>query len=274
MKQMKNDLIVTGIQRGGTTLTTALLDSLTNCVCLSEPNWQLDWVNQSNDSNEIVDFLIKDFNKVRTEISNNKPIIDRRKNDGSAITNYYERNEEGDPKRIEKIKRTIFKVENNEFLLGMKHPALYTSILPELIEKKHFSIIAIIRHPIPTILSWNSLNLYISRAHVPHGAPFWAELRSIIKSKDKLIDKHVKVYDLVCQRYLALREELHLLKYEDIIQDPSILEKITNRRYEKRLEINNQNKNSAYDYSLVEELKESLQRYAPNALKLYSLDKF
>ena len=41
---MARDLIISGIPRGGTTLTTALIDSLPNAVCLNEPQWHSDWI--------------------------------------------------------------------------------------------------------------------------------------------------------------------------------------------------------------------------------------
>jgi hypothetical protein len=273
VSQLKNDLIVTGIPRGGTTLTAALIDNLSNCVCLSEPGWQSKWFLEGKKAGTLVKLITADFQDVRKKILNKEPIKDKRKADGTPLTNYFQAPKNGVRQKDKKGgKRSIvFPVENENFTLGMKHNAHYTSILPELIQSDNFSIIAIIRHPVPTILSWLSLDIPISRGQLPAGEEVWSELRNITMSKDKLLMKQIRIYDLFCQRYLDYSSHIHLIKYEDIVNDSTIINKITGKTYEKELNMQNQNQSKHYEYKMEEKIREMITMHAPHALKLYSL---
>lgn len=273
MSQLKKDLIVTGIPRGGTTLTAALIDSLSNCVCLSEPGWQTKWFIEEKNANHLVKQVTGDFKEIRKKILKKEPIKDKRKADGSPLTNYFNVPKNGVRKKDEKFSKRsiILPVENKNFTLGMKHNAHYTSILPELIQSENFSIIAIIRHPVPTILSWLSLDIPISQGQLPAGESVWSELRDITKSKDDSLTKQVRIYDLFCQRYLEYSDHIHLIKYEDIVNNPSILTKLTGKTYERKLDLLNQNQNKIYDFKIEEKILKAVTMHAPHALKLYSL---
>jgi len=274
LTQLNRNLIVTGIPRGGTTLTGALIDNLSDCICLSEPDWQAKWFFENRNADGLAKLIKKDFQLVRKKILHSKPIIDKRNSDGSPVTNYFSSKRKGG-KKINKmcLKRSIiFPIGNKDFTLGMKHNAHYTSILPQLVKMKYFSIIAVMRHPVPTILSWMSLNLPISRGKLPAGEGVWPELKLITESKEELLNRQVRIYDLFCQRYLEFSKDIHLFKYEDIVEDPSLFEKLTGKTYEKKLEINNQNRSKIYDFRNEEKILEAITRYAPHALKLYPLE--
>lgn len=273
MSQLKKDLIVTGIPRGGTTLTAALIDNLSDSICLSEPHWQAKWFFEEKNADKLVQLVKKDYKKVRSKILHKEPIIDKRNSDGTPVTNYFGTKRKGSNKKnkIRQKRSIIFPNQSENFMLGMKHNAHYTCILPELIQSDHFSVIAVMRHPVPTILSWLSLDLPISKGQLPAAEKVWAELREITESKDNLLKKQVRIYDLFCQRYLDLQDKIHLLKYEDIVENPSILEELSGKNFERTLNVNNQNRSKMYDYQMEEKILEEISLYAPNALKLYPL---
>ncbi len=275
MKKLnKGNLIVTGIPRSGTTLTTSLLDGLTNSVCLSEPSWQAGLFKQTDNVNELVKRLENDFNNIRRKILSNEPIQDRRNEEGVPVTNYIKYSKDGKTTKNKHAKHFILKVKNKDFLLGMKHNAHYTSILPQLAKSNFFSVLAIVRHPVTTILSWQKVNFPISRGRLPGAERFWPEIKSISNSNDPLIVKQVKIYELFCERYLSLNDKLYLLKYENLVESPSILEQLTEKNYERDIAVKPRMNNSHYNAEMAETIMESLERYAPNALKLYSLKNF
>ncbi|MFC7394398.1 hypothetical protein [Scopulibacillus cellulosilyticus] len=270
----KNNLIVTGIPRSGTTLTTALIDSLSNSVCLSEPAWQARLFKKTKNINELIKQIEKDFVKIRKRIVNHKPIEDRRHKDGTSLTNYIKYDEDGKAKKNKNANQFILQVVNKDFLLGMKHNAHYSSILPNLVENNFFSVLAIVRHPIPTILSWQNVNFPISKGKLPGSERFWPEIKKISNSNDPLLLKQVRFYDLFCERYLSLADHMTLLKYETILESPKILEKLTNKSYETEIDISNRNKSKHYHLEMANDIRAYLERYAPHALELYSLDDF
>lgn len=273
-KLAENNLIVTGIPRSGTTLTTSLLDSLSNSVCLSEPAWQASLFKRTNDESELVKRMENDFIKVRKKILNNEPVLDRRNDEGIPLTNYIKYAKDGKTTKNKQARAYNFKVKDKNFLLGMKHNAHYTSILPQLAECSFFSILTVVRHPVPTILSWQKVNFPISRGRLPGAERFWPEIKGISCSKDPLIVKQTKIYDLFIERYLALKDKVYLLKYEVLVRTPSILETMTNKNFESEIGIKDGINNSHYNLKMADSIRESLIRYAPNALKLYSLDDF
>lgn len=274
MTEFKKDVILTGIPRGGTTLSAALFDNLENAVCLSEPNWQSNWFNRIKDANMVTEYVVNDYQRVRSLIMENKPIKDRRNKNGSPITNYFSDKRNGRRVRLLKQGEFTFQVENENFLLGMKHNEHYTSILPQLIATDAFSIIAIVRHPIPTILSWKSLNLGVSNGRLPFAEPFWKELQEITRTRDKSILTLVKIYDLFCERYLSFSNDIHLLKYEEIINNPNVFEELTGLSFKNNVELSNRNQSKNYNFALADQIKNAISNHAPNALKLYQLDEF
>jgi len=272
LTKFNKDVIVTGIPRGGTTLATALMDNLNNAICLSEPPRQTRWFKKTKDINEVTNNVICDYRKIRRKVMNKKPVKDFRNEDGTPITNYFNDDRNGTRKNVRQLREFIFQVEDENFLLGMKHNAHYTSILPQLIDTNIFSIIAIVRHPVPTILSWKSLNLPISKGRLPHGEIYWKELRDITRSKDNSLLTLVRIYDLFCQRYLTLSNHINLLKYEDIIKKPFLLEKLTGLSYKEKIELSNHNQSKHYNFNLADEIREKITLHSPHALKLYSMN--
>ncbi|WP_409305792.1 class I SAM-dependent methyltransferase [Peribacillus sp. SCS-155] len=269
-----NNLIVTGIPRSGTTLTTALIDSLENTICLSEPPWQGQIFKKTENISKLVKRLKKDFIKTRENIINKKPIEDRRSESGNAVTNYIQYTDDGKAVKNKHSNKFILEAKDHDFLLGMKQNAQYSSILPALAEDDFFSIIAVVRHPIPTILSWQKVNFPISKGRLPGAELFWPEIKSISKSEEPLLIKQVRIFDLFCERYLSLGDRICLIKYEQLLDSPAILEMITKKQYNAIIDLTNQNKNRHYDFQMVNQLKDHLKLYAPNALKLYSLDDY
>ncbi|MDQ0339007.1 hypothetical protein J2S00_001793 [Caldalkalibacillus uzonensis] len=276
MDSFKQNVIVTGIPRGGTTLTAALIDSLTNSICLNEPKWQEKWLRETIKHDQLVERLINDFAMIRKKIINGEPVLDHRKKDGSPPTNYYSNAHQNKSKKRKKDKSikqqpTVFNIDSKDFLLGIKHCTLYTGLLPQLIKSNEFSMIAITRHPVQTLLSWHSVGRY--RRNKPQAvAAHWPELNKIIATKDDQLIKNAKIYDLFCQMYLNNRHHIRIIKYEDIIKGPSIFEKLFQRKFEEKVKINTKKRSPHYDYSLVDNIKESLYQHAPHTLELYSLD--
>ena len=272
MTDFKKDVILTGIPRGGTTLSAALLDNLKNAVCLSEPRWQSPWFTNFKDVNKVTEFVMNDYKNIRQKIMDNKPIKDIRNKDGTPLTNYYSEGRKGRRFNVRKLGAFTFEIENENFLLAMKHNEHYTGILPQLFETGVFSIIAIVRHPVPTILSWKSLNIYVSNGRMPYAEPFWKELRDITLSKDNSLLTLVKIYDLFCERYLSFRNEIHLLKYEEIIKNPQVFEELTGLTYKNKVKLSSRNQSKNYNFAIADEIKNLITIHAPNALKLYQMD--
>lgn len=214
------DLIVTGIPRGGTTLAAALIDSLPDTVCLNEPLWHN--AKAAADAKGFAGFIARDFTALRARLLKGESVSDRRGKGGEATTNYF-RVEGGRMQHSFDIVPFSRAGLTPDFTLAIKHNGPYLAVLPELIALERFSITAIIRHPVPVIHSWRSLQLPISEGKMPNAAPYWPELAAAIAAPMDLLAKQVRLYDLMCARLWECREHLRLIPYEALIQTPGLL---------------------------------------------------
>lgn len=215
------DVIVTGIPRSGTTLTAALIDRLPNTVCLNEPGWQV--ARAAHDGPGFARFIRDDFVTLRARLLKGDPVPDRRSPEGTAVTNYYATGTNG--KMQEKFQIVPFTRAGltSDFTLAIKHNGPYLAVLDELVKLADFRILAVVRHPVEVIYSWRSLDIPISRGELPNAVPFWKELADIVKAPMDLLEKQVRIYDLMWQRIHSYRDKVQILPYASIVQNPAIV---------------------------------------------------
>jgi hypothetical protein len=220
---MKRDLIVTGIPRAGTTLTAALIDGLDDTVCLSEPSWQDAWPREFASADIYVQRLVDDFARVRAELLAGNPVVDRRGGDGSPVSDYFER-----PYQLIDFKRADL---SDDFLLGMKHNAHYSCVLKQLVAQPAFNVIAIVRHPLDVIRSWQSVDIPIRQGRLPAAERFWPEIADIAQRTDDILLRQVLIYERFCERFLERRDVLTLLRYEDIVRDTGVVSRALGKAF-------------------------------------------
>jgi hypothetical protein len=218
---------------------------------------------------------------VRATLFRGDFVPDRRAGDGSPITNYVERLPSGAATRAYQVIPRQRRNLQPGFLLAMKHNAPYTAALPHFLAQTDLDVLAIIRHPVPTILSWRSLaglgpgELPISRGRLPSAERLWPELHRRGRSADDLLSRQVQIYELICRRFLQHRDKICLLRYEEIVLDPELVERSLGRKAVQPLDVQDQNRSSAYDFSAVDEIQTCLRRYWSAARLLYpDLDAF
>lgn len=226
------DVLVTGLPRSGLTLAAALIDSLPNSVCLNSPQIHGAQARKLKEAIPFTKWLAGDFVWQRSRLSTQDPINDYRAEDGSHILDGLKdsnqlRNEDGSPKLSSLVRSSL----EGDFLLAMKHDALYTCLLPTIVQLEHFNIIAIVRHPYDVITSWQSFpDELIGQGKIPFARGYWPEAALIDPDKEiDLLDRMVQIYDLFLQRYHQHRAQIKVIKYEDMIDDPSIISKAVGR---------------------------------------------
>jgi hypothetical protein len=224
-ERISRNVIVTGIPRSGTTLTAALIDGLPNAVCLNEPQWQVG--RRFSDPVDYAKWLAGDFIQLRQKLLSGEPVQDRRSLEGAApVTNYFSRQPgSGEVKNNFRLADFSRPGLSSDFTLAVKHNGPYLAILKAIIDLRWFNIIAVVRHPVEVIASWRSLDLPISRGEMPGAAPYWPRLHELTAQPMDLLEKQVKIYDLMCRRIYNLREYMHILPYEELLAQPTLLSK-------------------------------------------------
>jgi hypothetical protein len=175
-RSFDRNVLLTGIPRSGTTLLTALLDCPPDSVAIGEPQGLGALQKQyANDHPGFIKKLNEYFADVREKISNKKPFKDRKAVNGKPLTNYVEGSGGQRTKSYVIADRQVEYVEE-DFYLVFKAPVIFTAVLPAILANKSYKVIAVIRNPISTILSWNSVDFPISKGRLPAGEEYWPEL--------------------------------------------------------------------------------------------------
>lgn len=256
--QSSNDLIITGIPRSGTTLLSTLVNNLEDTVCLNEPTEFFERA-QTLTKQEYLHFVKNSFIDLRKKLSTGEKVLSKLE----GKTNFFNKDRS-------KVKVTFSKVSKNlseNFLLGIKHNAPFISVLPEL--ANDFKVLGILRHPIPTILSWLSVDFPISKGNLP-AAALWTELKEVCESNLDVIQKQVTIYDMFCERFWNLKEHpnVTLMRYEDLLEDDSLVNKLLAKQSVRITSIDRE-VNNYYPWDKSDIIKEYLKKYAPNSKRFY-----
>ncbi|MDX2073274.1 MAG: hypothetical protein SFX19_02785 [Alphaproteobacteria bacterium] len=240
---MRN-ILLTGLPRAGTTLAASLLDAAPDSVCLNEPEWQRPHPSLSAEA--FARAVKEDFDDVRKKLLAGIAVPDRRAADGSALTNYYDSGTKNNFVMHDLLRPGL----TEDFTLAMKHNGPYLAALPELVALGCFEIRAILRHPLPVLRSWRRLDLPISRGELPNATAYWPEMKALTSAKMELLEKQVRMLELMVARILEHQSQITVVRYEDqVTGDRSQLSE----------------KETAED----KEIMEMLKRYAPRAMRYY-----
>ena len=215
---MSRDVIITGLPRSGTTLATALVDGLDNTLALSEPEGLVHQCHKKGSNAKAAMQVADYFSEMRGKIANGEPILDRRSAEGRLATNYLSSGEQSTHSRS--VRPYLPDDLTTDFVLACKHNALFTALLPELVELKRFKIFAIVRSPLRLLDSWQAVPFPIREGRLPAGEPFWTELAKVrTKSAEVAIDQ-AKIIELFFSRFISLRNSISIIRYEDMVGDP------------------------------------------------------
>ncbi len=225
------NVLVTGVPRGGTTLVGALLDSLPDTICLSEPPWQwhkatggkLD-IGPDPTGDEFAKWLVGDCVDLRRRLLQGEEVMDRRGADNRPSTNYHaadagSRSVLASGLALRPLKAGRLSVH---FTLAIKHNGPYLTALGPLVRLGHFRIIGVVRHPVDVIHSWRSLKLPVSRGKMHDAARCWPEMAAVTESGE-IMKRQVLIYDLICERLHRFRGQVQVLRYEDVCREPGLV---------------------------------------------------
>lgn len=210
---MRN-VLITGMPRSGTTLTCSLLNKLPDIVALHEPMNVFEFVGRS--SNEVVKMIEEFCAESRKSLHENKFAISKhvagKVQDNSATA-------DRTGKRVRQIEHgriEVTKPLSPEFTLAIKHPAAFSALLAPL--SKHFECFAIIRNPLATLGSWNSLDWFpLKDGHLPVGEKLDVDLAEALAAESDVIDRQIQILEWFYDRFGKFLNERAMIKYEKLI---------------------------------------------------------
>lgn len=212
------DIILTGIPRSGTTLTCNLLNKLPDVVALNEP-MNMGALVKAGEQGQVLEEVERFFASQRASLQCNGIAVTRLVA-GKITLNMFNNSTDETTNLRKSNKATvgemcIKKPLSSNFLLALKHPNAFSSLLPLLVQR--WTCYAIVRNPLAILLSWNSIPANVRKGHAPMAEAFDPELKAKLSSEpDEVLRQLLLIEWFFAQYYFHLPKN-HILRYEDII---------------------------------------------------------
>jgi hypothetical protein len=213
---MRN-VLITGTPRSGTTLLCSLLNKLPDTVALHEPMNVWDFP-KCPDASAVAD-VIEAF-CVETRKSLHERGVAMSKHVAGRVPDNVASDEiDQSGSRIRHTEHGPVKIDkplSPKFALAIKHPVAFTALLGTLSQR--FEVFAIIRNPLSTLASWNSLEwLNVRSGHVPIGEKLDHELRQHLAGEPDRIERQLYILEWFYQKFEKLLPANALVKYEELV---------------------------------------------------------
>src|SRR5262249_46411824 len=211
---MRN-VLITGTPRSGTTLTCSLLNKLPDIVALHEPMNVFEFVGRSGDEVGLMidEFCVESRKSLHDVGWAASKHVGGKVRDNSAVTDRAGKR----VRQTEHGRLEIDKPLSKEFTLAIKHPAAFTALLEPL--SKRFECIAIIRNPLATLGSWNSLDWFpLKEGHLPVGEKLDVDLARDVASLPDVIDRQIRLLEWFYDRFRRILKDTAVIKYEALIE--------------------------------------------------------
>ena len=208
--------LITGLPRSGTTLACACLNTLPNCVALTEPMS----VPLHGDPDRAIAEIAAFASTTRARILREglAPSMSRA---GLMLDNTFE-----DVSQNGALRRSaaqvadvrITKPLSADFRLFIKHPAFFTALAQPLAE--NFTFYAIVRHPLAALASWQSVDFNVRQGRMPAAEAYAPALRERLEQIATPLARQIALIQWMFRLYRALPPG-HVLTYEALVRDPA-----------------------------------------------------
>jgi len=212
-----SNFLLTGAPRSGTSLVCACLNSLPDCVALVEPMGMPKARERQAAAREIADFVAQMRADLLSAGKARSALVD-----GDATDNTFEAPKpDGDVRRLRARVGDwrVGKPLTSHFRLIVKHPGTFTALAEEL--SGLLPLYAIIRHPLPTLASWQTVDIPIRDGWWPPAEAFAPDLKDLLGKAGNATDRQVALIRWIFRVYRGLPPG-HVITYESIVDNPGV----------------------------------------------------
>jgi hypothetical protein len=252
------DIILTGIPRSGTTLACSLLNRLPQSIALNEPI-QPGNLPADGDAAACLETIGAYFAAQRTRLLEHGLATSKAK-DGRVPDNPFGTARGADGLRSSTVKLGDVRFDkplDPGFRLVIKQPALFTATLPVLLTR--FPAFAIVRNPLPVLLSWHSVRVPASAGRLPFAEAFDPALKSFLDAEPDRIARQLGIMRWCYSRYATLLPESHVIRYEDLVASHGRALRVIDPAADSLDQpLESRNANALYDASMVRCLADRL----------------
>jgi hypothetical protein len=217
----RQDVIVAGLPRSGTTLTCELLNLLPDVVALDEPipgATLRDGAPRNGVANpDRVLAAIDSFLRTQRESAMRRGRVLSKHVDGRVSGSKVSDRRDATGLRQRLAQWGEIAVPTGlaeDFMLVIKHNTAFTALLPRL--RECYPVFAVVRNPLALLASWDTVPFNVRNGRVPMGEILDPTLRSVLDATD---DRHTRQLHLLkwfFARFAALPID-HVIRYEDLI---------------------------------------------------------
>lgn len=266
------NILLTGLQRSGTTLACHLLNKVINTAALHEPLLVQKYAKENNNES-FIKFIDDFFLQSRKSLLRDTTALTRTFK-GQVPDNPFANDVDsniglrrcihGEPE-ITSFQKTF----NNEMYIIVKHTAAFTAHLKSLVDA--FPVFAIIRNPFSVLMSWQTCDMYVNRGRVPAAEVFSKSLKVILEKEKYVLNRQIKILHWFFDSYKKHLSPDKTIKYEDIIETKgTILSLIVPNAESLNEELNSRNLNPLYPRNLFEEVGNALINSEGSAWHFYN----
>lgn len=256
---MYKTVILTGIPRSGSTLSCNILNKYKNTLALLEP-LEPSLFDANKGKYSAVLNISKFAFECRKNVLRDGEVMTRHSN-GTIPSNPLE-DTLSDTLRKPVVKAGMIelnRVFDKDFTLVIKHNALFTSLLDELVD--FFPCYSIIRNPLSVLASWHTVDLPVNRGRIPAGEKFDFILRDKLLMTTDVLDRQIMILNWFFEKFDKYINKDNIIKYEDIIaQNGSNFNKLSysNELEESLEDLESKNSSNLYKNIDIEHIHKRL----------------
>ncbi len=213
----RNDVLISGTPRSGTTLTCHLLNKVPDTVALHEP-MRVKGFAELDGHTAIAEAVQTFCDGQRESLHERGRAIS--KNVGGAVPDNPHGSEKGESglrkSKASKSEIVVDKPLTEDFTLVIKHNAAFTAVLGDLV--KRFRVYAVMRNPLAVMTSWNSIDFNAQRGHVPAGERLDPRLRDALAALDDPLDRQLHLLDWFHEQWHRHLPPESFIRYEEVVE--------------------------------------------------------
>jgi hypothetical protein len=251
------NVLITGTPRSGTTLACHLLNKLPQTVALNEPMPG----SQFRVLEDVCEVVARFCAEQRTSLLERRRAISKHV-DGIVPDNPVGTHRIGSGLRERLVSQgeiIIDKELSPDFLLVVKQPGPITAALDRLVTC--FQVYAVVRNPLATLASWNSVDLSIQDGHFAIVERFDPTLRATLAALDDALDRQIHLLGWFHDRIRRCLPEEAIIRYESIVETGGKALAVVQPAAASLTEpLQNQNMGDHYDHERMLRIGERLLR--------------
>jgi hypothetical protein len=247
-----SDVLLTGVPRGGTTLTCELLNLVPDTVALDEP---MQPARLEPDPERVCEAVRSFCEQTRLSLLERREAVTKHVSGRVAGTKLSAvRGRDRRERLATRGVATFEKPLSRNFVLVVKHPAMFTAYLEPLAAS--FPVFAVVRHPLPVLASWQTVPFGHRDGHMPVAERLDPALHERLDAVPDAAARQLVLLDWLYARYEHLPQE-RIIRYENIIDSGGgALAVVT--PHARRLHRPLESRNRSYDAAAMRELAERL----------------